>query len=160
MKGRQTLISALQIKTRNKEFISKLSDKKITCLAYEFIQDEVGIMPLIRSMSEIAGISSILIASESLSNVNDGKGLLMGGISGVTPTEVVIIGAGTVGEFAARSALGLGASVKVFDNSISKLRRLQNDINLRIFTSIIQPKVLSKSLRNKFICKTSNFFIR
>lgn len=147
MKGRQTLISALQIKTRNKEFISKLSDKKITCLAYEFIQDEVGIMPLIRSMSEIAGISSILIASESLSNVNDGKGLLMGGISGVTPTEVVIIGAGTVGEFAARSALGLGASVKVFDNSISKLRRLQNDINLRVFTSIIQPKVLSKSLR-------------
>ncbi len=147
MKGRQTLISALQITTRSKKFIEKLAQKKINCLAYEFIQDDSGMMPLIRSMSEIAGNTSILIASECLSNVNLGKGLLFGGIAGVTPTEVVIIGAGTVGEFAARSAMGLGASVKVFDNSLSKLRRLQNDLNTRVFTSIIQPKVLQKSLR-------------
>lgn len=147
MKGRQTLISALQITTRSKTFIEKLAAKRINCLAYEFIQDDCGTMPLIRSMSEIAGNASILIASECLSNVNDGKGLLLGGIAGVTPTEVVIIGAGTVGEFAARSAMGLGASVKVFDNSLSKLRRLQNDLHKRIFTSIIQPKVLSKALR-------------
>ena len=147
MKGRQTLISALQITTRSKKFIEKLAQKKINCLAYEFIQDDSGMMPLIRSMSEIAGNTSILIASEYLSNVNLGKGLLLGGIAGVTPTEVVIIGAGTVGEFAARSAMGLGASVKVFDNSLSKLRRLQNDLNTRVFTSIIQPKVLQKALR-------------
>ena len=147
MKGRQTLISALQITTRSKKFIEKLAQKKINCLAYEFIQDDSGMMPLIRSMSEIAGNTSILIASEYLSNVNLGKGLLLGGIAGVTPTEVVIIGAGTVGEFAARSAMGLGASVKVFDNSLSKLRRLQNDLNKRVFTSIIQPKVLQKALR-------------
>ena len=147
MKGRQTLISALQITTRSKKFIEKLAQKKINCLAYEFIQDDSGMMPLIRSMSEIAGNTSILIASECLSNVNFGKGLLLGGIAGVTPTEVVIIGAGTVGEFAARSAMGLGASVKVFDNSLSKLRRLQNDLNTRVFTSIIQPKVLQKALR-------------
>ena len=147
MKGRQTLISALQITTRSKDFIKKLAQKKITCLAYEFIQDCSGLMPLIRSMSEIAGNASVLIASECMSNVNNGKGLLFGGIAGVTPTEVVIIGAGTVGEFAARSAMGLGASVKVFDNSLSKLRRLQNDLNLRVYTSIIQPKVLSKALR-------------
>ena len=147
MKGRQTLISALQITTRSKNFIEKLAQKKINCLAYEFIQDDSGMMPLIRSMSEIAGNTSILIASECLSNVNHGKGLLLGGIAGVTPTEVVIIGAGTVGEFAARSAMGLGASVKVFDNSLSKLRRLQNDLNTRVFTSIIQPKVLQKALR-------------
>jgi len=147
MKGRQTLISALQITTRSKSFIEKLAKKKINCLAYEFIQDDSGMMPLIRSMSEIAGNTSVLIASEYLSNVNLGKGLLFGGIAGVTPTEVVIIGAGTVGEFAARSALGLGASVKVFDNSLTKLRRLQNDINIRVFTSIIQPKVLEKALR-------------
>jgi alanine dehydrogenase len=82
-----------------------------------------------------------------LSNANDGKGLLLGGIAGVTPTEVVIIGSGTVGEFAARSAMGLGASVKVFDNSLSKLRRLQNDLNTRVFTSIILPKVLTKALK-------------
>ena len=147
MKGRQTLISALQITTRSKKFIEKLARKKINCLAYEFIQDDSGMMPLIRSMSEIAGNTSILIASECLSNVNLGKGLLLGGIAGVTPTEVVIIGAGTVGEFAARSAMGLGASVKIFDNSLSKLRRLQNDLNTRVFTSIIQPKVLQKALR-------------
>ena len=147
MKGRQTLISALQITTRSKKFIEKLAQKKINCLAYEFIQDDSGMMPLIRSMSEIAGNTSILIASECLSNVNLGKGLMLGGIAGVTPTEVVIIGAGTVGEFAARSAMGLGASVKVFDNSLSKLRRLQNDLNTPVFTSIIQPKVLQKTLR-------------
>jgi len=147
MKGRQTIISALQITTRTKEFINRLIEKKITCLAYEFIQDDSGMMPLIRSMSEIAGNTSILIASECLSNVNSGKGSLLGGIAGVTPTEVVIIGAGTVGEFAARSAMGLGASVKVFDNSLSKLRRLQNDLNTRVFTSIIQPKVLTKALK-------------
>lgn len=147
MKGRQTLISALQITTRNQEFINRLIEKKITCLAYEFIQDDSGMMPLIRSMSEIAGNTSVLIASECLSNANDGKGLLLGGIAGVTPTEVVIIGAGTVGEFAARSSMGLGASVKVFDNSLSKLRRLQNDLNTRVFTSIIQPKVLTKALK-------------
>lgn len=147
MKGRQTLISALQITTRSKNFVEKLAKKKINCLAYEFIQDDSGMMPFIRSMSEIAGNTSVLIASEYLSNVNLGKGLLFGGIAGVTPTEVVIIGAGTVGEFAARSAIGLGASVKVFDNSLTKLRRLQNDINFRVFTSIIQPKVLEKALR-------------
>jgi alanine dehydrogenase len=147
MKGRQTLISALQITTRSQEFINRLIEKKITCFAYEFIQDDSGTMPLIRSMSEIAGNTSVLIASECLSNANDGKGLLLGGIAGVTPTEVVIIGSGTVGEFAARSAMGLGASVKVFDNSLSKLRRLQNDLNTRVFTSIILPKVLTKALK-------------
>ena len=122
-------------------------NKKINALAFEFIQDECGLMPLMRSMSEIAGNTSILIASECLSNVNGGKGLMLGGIAGVTPTEVVVIGAGTVGEFAARSAMGLGASVKIFDNSLSKLRRIQSDLNTRVYTSIIQPKVLAKALR-------------
>lgn len=147
MKGRQTLISALQITTQSRAYIEKLLSKKVTALAYEYIQDEGGMMPLIRSMSEIAGNTSLLIASEYLSNVHHGKGLMLGGIAGVTPTEVVIIGAGTVGECAARAALGLGASVKVFDSSLFKLRRLQNDINARVYTSIIQPKVLAKALR-------------
>lgn len=146
MKGGQTLVSALQITTQSKEYIEQLLAKKITALAYEFIQDEGATMPLIRSMSEIAGNTALLIASEYLSNVHDGKGLMLGGIAGVTPTEVVIVGAGTVGECAARAAMGLGASVKVFDNSLAKLRRLQNDINARVYTSIIQPKVLSKAL--------------
>ena len=147
MKGRQTLISALQITTQSKEYIEQILLKKINALAFEYIHDESGLMPFMRSMSEIAGNTSLLIASEYLSNVNCGKGLMLGGVAGVTPTEVVIIGAGTVGECAARAAMGLGASVKVFDNSLSKLRRLQNDVNTRVYTSIIQPKVLSKALR-------------
>ena len=147
MKGRQTLVSALQITTQSREYIEQLLEKKITALAFEYIQDESGFMPVIRSMSEIAGNTSLLIASEYLSNANNGKGLMLGGIAGVAPTQVVIIGAGTVGECAARAAMGLGASVKVFDNSLSKLRRLQNDVNTRVYTSVIQPKVLSKALR-------------
>jgi len=146
MKGRQILISALQITTQNQEYINKLLSKKITALAFEYIQDELGIATIMRSMGEIAGNTSLLIASEYLSNINNGKGLMLGGVTGVSPTEVVIVGAGTVGEFATRAAIGLGASVKVFDNSLSKLRRLQNDIKNRLFTSVIQPKVLLKSL--------------
>ena len=98
-------------------------------------------------MGEIAGTTSILIAGELLSSFSNGKGIMLGGIAGVQPTEVVVIGAGTVGEFATRAASGLGASVKVFDSSLTRLRRLQNDIGSRVFTSIIQPKVLAKAIR-------------
>ena len=98
-------------------------------------------------MSEIAGNTSLLIAAEYLSNINKGKGLMLGGISGIIPTNVVVIGAGTVGEYACRTALGLGASVIVFDNSVSKLRRLQNNINQRISTSSLAPKILMKALQ-------------
>ena len=98
-------------------------------------------------MSEIAGSTSILIAAEYLSNVNNGKGEMLGGISGISPTEVVILGAGTAGEFATRTAMGLGAMVKVFDTSVSRFRRLQDNLGTRIFTSILQPRVLLKALR-------------
>ena len=98
-------------------------------------------------MSEIVGTTVILIAAEYLSKVNNGKGAMLGGISGIAPTEIVIIGAGTVAEYAARTALGLGAQVKVFDDSLSRLRRLQNNLGTRVFTSVIQPEVLKKALR-------------
>jgi alanine dehydrogenase len=141
------IISAIQLKTRKKAFFEALSKKKITALAFEFIKDDDGSYPAVKSLSEIAGTASILIAAELMINQEFGKGLLFGNITGVAPTDVVIIGAGTVGEFAARTALGLGASVKVFDNSITKLRRLQNNLNQRIFTSTIQQKSLLKALR-------------
>lgn len=141
------LISALQIKTRKKEFFEALAKKKITALAFEYIKDEDGSYPAVKSLSEIAGTASILIAAELMINNVFGKGLLFGNINGVPPTDVVIIGAGTVGEFAARTAIGLGANVKVFDNSITKLRRLQNNLNQRVFTSTIEPKALQKALR-------------
>lgn len=146
MKRGQTLISALQLPVQPKNFLQKLIDKKITAIAYDYIQDKEGRLPVIRAMSEIAGNTSILVAAEYLSNVNDGQGMMLGGISGVKPTEVVIIGAGAVAEFAARAAIGLGATVKVFSNNTSKLRRLQEGVGCRIFTSTIQPKVIEKAL--------------
>lgn len=141
------VISAIQLKTRKKDYFEALSKKKITALAFEYIKDEDGTYPAVKSLSEIAGTASILIASELMINQHFGKGLLFGNINGVPPTDVVILGAGTVGEFAAKTAIGLGANVKVFDNSITKLRRLQNNLNQRVFTSTIQPKTLLKALR-------------
>ena len=141
------VISAIQLKTRKKEYFEALTKKKITALAFEYIKDDGGSYPLVKSLSEIAGTASVLIASELMINNQFGKGLLFGNITGVPPTEVVILGSGTVGEFAAKTALGLGANVKVFDNSITKLRRLQNNLSHRVFTSTIQPKSLLKALR-------------
>jgi len=146
MSGNQTLFAALQLSVHPKNTLELLMKKKITAIAWDFIQDEGGLFTIIRSMSEIAGIKAISIASHYLSNLEGGRGTILGGISGVSPTEVVILGAGTVGEFATRSAIGLGASVKVFDNNIYKLRRLQNDLSRRIWTSIINPKVLEKAI--------------
>jgi alanine dehydrogenase len=147
MQTRQTLFSSLQLTVQPEDFLKKLIAKKLNCVAYDMITDDAGIFPVIRAMGEIAGGTSILIAAELLSNANHGVGSILGGISGVSPTEVVIIGAGTVGEFAARAALGLGATVKVFDNSTSRLRRLQSQLGTRIFTSVIVPKVLEKHLK-------------
>lgn len=141
------LISALQIKTQYKDYFKALAEKRITALAFEFIRDEDGAYPAVRQLSEIAGTASVLIASEILSNAKDGSGLMFGNISGVPPIEVVILGAGTVGEFAARSSIGLGANVKVFDNSITKLRNLQSNLGRTIYTSTMQPKNLLKALK-------------
>jgi alanine dehydrogenase len=141
------LISALQLKTQNKTYFEALAKKRVTALAFEFIKDEDGTYPAVRCLSEIAGTASILIASEIMSNVNGGNGMMMGNISGVPPTEVVILGAGTVGEFAARCAIGLGANVKVFDNSITKIRCLQSNLGRTVYTSTMQPKNLLKALQ-------------
>ena len=146
MKYKQILFSALQLTVQPKSALKKLMEKRITAIAWDYIEDEGGSFPLIRSMGEIAGTTSVLIAAELMSNANSGKGLMLGGVAGITPPEMVIIGAGTVGQFAASSALALGVSVKVFDNSLFKLRRLQNEIGHKVFTSVIQPKVLEKAL--------------
>ncbi|WP_124980412.1 alanine dehydrogenase [Nonlabens xiamenensis] len=146
IKPQSVLISAVQMKTRNKAYFQKLMDKKITALAFEFIMDDHGAFTAVNALSEISGVASVLIASELLSTGDNRTGQLFGNITGVPPVDVVILGAGTVGEFAARTALGLGASVKVFDNSISKLRNVQTRVSQQIYTSTIQPKYLSKAL--------------
>ena len=144
----QTLISALQMGQLNVESLQAMAKKKIIALAYEFIEDKVGGMPIVRAMSEIAGSSVLLIASEYLSTANNGKGVILGGITGVPPTRVVIIGAGTVAEFAARAALGLGAEVQVFDNHIYKLRRIKHLLGQQIYTSTIDTVTLGDTLKS------------
>lgn len=148
MPGKQTLFSSFQVGMQPLESLKKLMQKKMKAIAWDFIQDETGIFPVIRAMGEIAGNTSVLIAAELLSNTNNGVGLMFGGISGVRPLEVVVIGAGAVGEFATRSALGLGASVKLFDNSIYKLRRVQYDLGSRLWTSTIHSHELTDAIEH------------
>ncbi|WP_299764654.1 alanine dehydrogenase [uncultured Dokdonia sp.] len=141
------LISALQLKTQTKSYFEKLASKRITAIAFEFIKDDDGTYPAVRTLSEIAGTAAVQVAAELMSSAELGTGTLLGNISGVPPAEVVIIGAGTVGEFAARSAIGLGANVKIFDNSITKLRCIQTNIGRPMYTSTLQPKNLVKALK-------------
>jgi alanine dehydrogenase len=146
LKPQTVLISALQLKTRTKEYFQKLAEKKITALAFEFIKDDAGLYSFISALSEISGIASVLIAAELLSSGKNRTGQLFGNVTGVPPVDVVVLGAGNVGQFATRTALGLGASVKVFDNSISNLKHLQNNLGTYIYTSTLQPKYLAKAL--------------
>ncbi len=148
MKTGQVLFSALQMSTLKAEYLHALMKKKITALSFEYLLDDGNVLSVVRAMGEIVGATSILIAAEYLSTVFGGKGLMLGGVTGVPSTEIVILGAGAVGEYATRTAIALGASVKVFDSSICRLRRLQNNINSRIYTSVIQPIVLQKAICN------------
>ena len=145
---RQTLISAIQMTMQCEDYFRTLLSKRVTALAFETIRDRTKQLSILRAMSEIAGSTSIFIAAEFLADPEYGRGKMFGGFTGITPSEVVIIGAGTVGEFAARSAIGLGAQVKIFDNSVYRLRRIQNNLGMRVYTSILHPKVLVDSLKS------------
>lgn len=143
----QTIVSPIHLPVMKTHILEKMMEKKITALSFENLKDESGHNPIVRSMSEIAGSAVMLIAGQYLSSADQGKGVLLGGISGIPPTKVIIIGAGIVGEYAARTALAMGASVKVFDNNIYKLKRLQNNIGVRMWTSVLEPKILAKQLK-------------
>ena len=148
LRGNQVLFSYLNVLKLSEETLSRLIRKKITAIAFEKIRDNNNVLPVIESMSEISGVTSILIASDYLSNHHGGKGVLLGGITGVTPTEVVIIGANSAGEYAARAALGLGSVVKIFDTSLQNLRKFQSLIGQRLQTSVFHPQVLKKALKS------------
>ncbi len=143
----QMIISPIHLSVLKKECIQKMMEKKISALSFENLKDESGTFPIVRSMSEIAGSAVMLIAGQYLGSNNSGRGVLLGGISGIPPTKVIVIGAGIVGEFATRTALALGASVKVFDNDVYRLKRLQNNLGVRVWTSVIEPKILAKQLK-------------
>ncbi len=148
MSERQILISALQLTIQPEDFLKKLIGKRITAVAWDYLRGSDGGYPLVTAMGEIAGNTAVLIAAEYLSKLGNGKSAMLGGIPGVKPSKVVIIGAGSVGEYSTRAALGLGATVEVFDNDIHKLRRLQNNIGQRLHTSIIQESSLMRALKD------------
>lgn len=143
----QTIVSPIHYSALKENVVKTMMEKKMTALSFENLKDDSGTYPIVRSMSEIAGSAVMLIAGQYLSSFNNGKGVLLGGISGIPPTKVVIIGAGIVGEFAARNAIALGASVKVFDNNVYRLKQLQNNLGQRVWTSVLEPRILSKQLK-------------
>ena len=143
----QVIISPIHLSILKSELLQKMMDKRVTAISFENLKDDSGTYPIVRSMSEIAGSAVMLIAGQYLGSANHGKGVLLGGISGIAPTKVIIIGSGIVGEYTARAALALGASVKVFDNSVYRLKRLQNTIGHRLWTSVIEPRMLAKQLK-------------
>ncbi len=147
MKPGSTLLSAFQAGKQNAEYLEAINKKKLIAIGYEFIEDKGGGLPLIRAMSEIAGSNVMIIAAEYLSTTNEGRGIIVGGITGVPPTRVLIIGAGTVAEFAARAALGHGAEVRVFDDNIYKMRRLKHLIGQEIYTSTFDATIIEKEVR-------------
>jgi alanine dehydrogenase len=142
----QIVFAPVNISLISEEIIDKLIAKKVIALSIGSLQNDFGDFPILRGMSEIAGIHAINIASQLLSNNNGGKGQLLGCISGVPATQVVIIGAGAVAQSAARTAKGLGAQIKVYDNNVYKLRRLQSELDNYCSTNVIDPIRLAKNL--------------
>lgn len=145
---RQTIISSFLINKYATQQLQKLQQKKVIAIAYEYIHDSENHYPFVRSMNEIAGSMSILVAAEYLSNSEHAKGVFLGGVTGISPAEVVILGANTAGECAARAALGLGAQVKIFDASHTRLTNIQTALGQRLFTSNYHPSVLKKALQS------------
>ncbi|MGQ8336104.1 alanine dehydrogenase [Sunxiuqinia sp. A32] len=148
LRGHQTLISNMQLSAHCQSSIRRMMEKKVTSIAYEYLQNDNDCLPVVRLMSQIAGATSITLASEYLSNSRDGKGVLLGGVTGISPTELVILGSKTAAEFAARAALGLGATVKIFDDDMFQLRQIEEKLGQRVFTSVLYPNVLKKALKS------------
>jgi alanine dehydrogenase len=148
LKGNQVVFSYLNVLKLNEETLARLIRKKVTAIAFEKIRDNNNVLPVVDIMSEISGITSILLASDYLSNHHGGKGVMLGGITGVTPTEVMILGANTAGEYAAKAALGLGSQVKIFDSSLHRLRKFESLAGQRLQTSVFHPQVLKKALKS------------
>jgi alanine dehydrogenase len=146
MRPKQTLFSFLPWYRLNSDDLREMAALKTTAINFDRVRDGGGAYPIMRMMSEIAGTVAVQTASRYMSLAGNGKGVLLGGVSGVPPTEVVIVGAGTAAEFAARAALGAGALVRVFDYSVSRLQRLQCLLGQRLYTSALHPQTLSKAL--------------
>lgn len=148
MQPNQILLSALHLGHINHEFLHQLIEKKICAIGYEFIKSQDAQFPIVRMMHEITGSMAVQIAAHYLENYSDGQGIMLGGISGIPPATVAILGAGITGEYAARTALGYGAQVFVMDNNLTQLRRLENALDRRIITATANHQYLSTALES------------
>jgi alanine dehydrogenase len=146
MNENATIFSMLQISNLSADSIRLMMQKKLNAFVYELIRDEQDNFPVVSSISDIEGKTAIAVAAELMSNERGGKGLLLGGVAGISPSEVMILGAGIAGTVAARTAMALGAQVKVFDHDLSKLRKIHQSLGQHVFTSVIHPAVLFRAL--------------
>ena len=150
VQGNQTIISALHLGSQEEAFFTNMLKKSATGIAYEFIKRADNEFPLVRMMHEITGSMAVQIAAhylETSDTKGDGQGIMLGGISGVPPATVAILGAGITAEYAARTALGYGAQVFVMDNDLAALRRLENALDRRIITAVANEQYLQNALK-------------
>ena len=143
-----TLLSALHMGNATQSYIETLIDKCITAIGFEFIKGEDQEFPIVRMMHEITGSMAVQIAAHYLEKGEDGQGIMLGGISGIPPATVVILGAGITAEYAARTALGYGAQVFVMDNDLARLRHLENALDRRIITATANYQYLSSAIEH------------
>lgn len=148
MHPNQILISPLHLPIIDHAYIEALRKKRVIALAMEYVKDSFGSYPIVRIMSEMAGLNAMLIAADLMTSSSNGKGVLLGGVSGVPSAKVVILGAGLVAESATRVAMGLGADIRIFDNNVYKLMQLQNRVGRKLHTSTLNPIQLEKELLN------------
>ncbi|MCE1188170.1 MAG: alanine dehydrogenase [Ignavibacteria bacterium] len=147
LKENQILFSALHLAVSDKRVLSTLLEKKITAIGYELIEQNEN-LPVLQAMSEIAGQVSIQVAERLLESTNPlSRGVLLGGISGVAPAAVVILGAGMVGTMAARAALGRGASVIMLDKDVNRLRRIDALFDRKITTVRANPYTIARGVK-------------
>lgn len=139
----QILFSFLHLAVGKKKVVQQMLEKRATAIGYELIENKKG-LPVLHSMSEIAGPLSIQIAERYLETFSGGRGILLGGITGVAPAAVVILGAGVVGYTAARAALGRGAQVIVIDNDLMRLRKIDATFRKKITTVMANPYTISR----------------
>jgi alanine dehydrogenase len=128
------------------ELTKALLEARITAIAYETIQAKNGTLPMLKPMSEIAGRMSVQVGARFLEVTQGGKGLLLGGVPGVEPAKVVILGAGTVGSAATRIAVGMGAQVTVISLDVEQLRHLDDLYQGRIVTRASTQAAIEESV--------------
>ncbi|MBP3192594.1 alanine dehydrogenase [Natronogracilivirga saccharolytica] len=143
----QTVISALHLGDTTDKYLKELIRKNVTAIGFEFIKSPDNSFPIVRMMHEITGSMSVQIAAHYLENNQQGQGIILGGISGVPPSTVVILGAGIISEYAARTALGYGAQVFVMDTDLARLRHLENSLDRRVITAMATHQFISSALK-------------